>query len=132
MAMTDPVADMLTRIRNALMAGHQRVDLPSSRIKADVARILKEEGFIESYRVIEHQPRNILRIVLRYGPRGEHVITGLERVSRPGRRVYCAKGEVPTVLGGLGMAILSTSRGLLSGRESRKLGVGGEVLCQIW
>ena len=132
MSMTDPIADMLSRIRNALLAGHQRVDMPSSRIKADLARILKEEGFIENYRVIEHKPHNLLRLSLRYGPRGEQVITGLERISRPGRRVYSTKGEVPTVLGGLGMAILSTSRGVMSARESRKLGIGGEILCQVW
>ena len=132
MAMTDPIADMLTRIRNALMAGHQRVDIPSSRIKVEIARILKEEGFIENYRLIDLEPRKALRIALRYGPGGERVISGLERVSRPGRRVYCGRGEIPTVLGGLGIAIISTSKGVLSARTSKKQGVGGEVLCQVW
>ncbi|MGI0148270.1 MAG: 30S ribosomal protein S8 [Thermoplasmata archaeon] len=132
MAMTDPIADMLTRIRNSLTAGQQRLDMPSSRIKADIARILKEEGFIENFKVTEQSPQNTLRIHLRYGPGGEGLITGIERVSRPGRRVYCGRGEIPTVLGGLGISILSTSSGVLSGRESRKRGIGGEVLCQIW
>ena len=132
MAMTDPIADMLTRVRNALMAGHQRVEMPSSRIKADIARILKEEGFIENFKVIEQTPQNLLRLYLRYGPAGETVITGLERISRPGRRVFCGRDEIPTVLGGLGISIISTSRGVLSGRESRKQGVGGELLCQVW
>ena len=132
MSMTDPIADLLARIGNALMARHPRVDIPFSRIKGEIARILKEEGMIEGYRVIEQQPRSVLRISLRYGPGGEGVISGLERVSRPGRRVFCGRGEIPTVLAGLGITILSTSRGVLSGREARKQGLGGELLCQVW
>lgn len=130
--MTDPISDMLTRIRNALMAGHRRVEMPSSRIKRDIAAILKEEGFIEGFEVLERAPQNALRVTLKYGPGGERLITGIERVSRPGRRVYCAKDEIPTVLNGIGTAILSTSHGVLSGRASRRIGVGGEVICQVW
>ncbi len=132
MGMTDPIADMLTRIRNALLAGHQRTDIPASRIKAEIARILKEEGFIESFKVIDQEPHKILRITLKYGPGGAGIISGLERISRPGRRIFCGRKEIPTVLGGLGIAILSTSHGVLSARESRKLGVGGEILCHVW
>jgi small subunit ribosomal protein S8 len=132
MAMTDPIADMLSRIRNGLMSGHKEVDIPSSRIKGEIARILKEEGFIESFRVIEQSPQNLLKVALRYGPDGEGLISGLERISRPGRRVYCGREEIPNVLGGLGISILSTSSGVLSGRESRKRGIGGEVLCHVW
>ena len=132
MSMTDPIADFLTRIRNALLAKHAVVDLPSSALKIEITKILQQEGFIEGYKVVESTPRNVLRIVLRYGGDGERVITGLDRVSRPGRRVYCSKEDIPTVLGGLGIAILSTSRGVVSGQEGKRLGVGGEVLCTVW
>ena len=132
--MTDPIADMLTRVRNAVHARRTRVDMPASRFKAEVARILEQEGYIQSFKVMpeENGPQGIIRIVLKYGPRGENVITGLERVSRPGRRVYFGSDDVPTVLGGLGTAILTTSRGVMTGREARKQGVGGEVLCNVW
>ena len=130
--MTDPIADLLTRIRNALLAGHHVVELPHSRIKTDICRILKDEGFIDNFGVVEDSAFKQLRVFLRYGPGGEKVITGIQRISKPGRRVYCSKDEVPTVLGGLGEVILSTSKGVVSGREGRKLGIGGEVLCHIW
>ena len=130
--MTDPIADFLTRIRNGLLAKHGTVDVPASALKIEIAKILEKEGFIDGYKVVDSSPRNIVRIALRYGADGERVINGLERVSRPGRRVYCAKGEIPTVLGGLGIAILSTSKGVVSGQEGRRLGVGGEVLCTVW
>lgn len=132
--MTDPIADMLTRVRNAVHARRQRVDVPASRFKAEVARILEQEGYIHGFKVLdgEDSPQGLIRIVLKYGPRGENVITGLERVSRPGRRVYLGRGDVPKVMGGLGTNILTTSRGVMTGREAIKAGVGGEVLCNIW
>jgi small subunit ribosomal protein S8 len=134
--MTDPIADMLSRIRNATTARHNRVDMPSSRLKVEIARILESEGYIQGFKVVEAQPgerpQAQLRVLLKYGPRGERVITGLERVSRPGRRVYFGRDEVPDVLAGLGTSILTTSRGVMTGREAVKTGVGGEVLCNVW
>ena len=137
--MTDPIADMLTRIRNAVTAKHTRVDLPASRIKADIARILQDEGYIQGFRLVEapaektgQQARQMIRLFLKYGPHGEKVISGLERISRPGRRVYLGVEDVPSVLGGLGTNILTTSRGVMTGRAARKAGVGGEVLCNVW
>jgi small subunit ribosomal protein S8 len=136
--MTDPIADMLTRIRNATIARHTRVDVPASTLKLEIARILEHEGYIQNFKVMEpgsagaSPAHKTIRIALKYGPRGERVITGIERVSRPGRRVYFGSDEVPTVLGGLGTAILTTSRGVMTGREARKQGVGGEVLCNVW
>ena len=133
MSMTDPIADMLTRIRNAIRAHHPRVDIPHSRLKEELAQILKQEGFVDAVAVV--RPKEgfpSIRIALRYGPEGEPILTGLERVSRPGRRVYCSKDEIPPVLGGLGVAVLSTSRGLLSAEECRRIGVGGEILCNVW
>ena len=130
--MTDPISDFLARIRNALLAKHLQVSVPLSRMKIDLAKILQEEGYIDGFKVVEGTPRGTLIVALRYGPEGERVISGLERVSRPGRRVYCSKDEIPTVLGGLGITILSTSKGVLSGREGKRLGVGGEVLCTVW
>jgi small subunit ribosomal protein S8 len=137
--MTDPIADMLTRIRNAVSAKHAHVDLPASKLKAEIARILRDEGYIQGYREVEvpaekagRAPRRLIRIVLKYGPRGEKVITGLERISRPGRRVYLGVEDVPPVLGGLGTNILTTSRGVMTGRAAVKAGVGGEVLCNVW
>ena len=131
--MTDPIADMLTRIRNAVRARHPRVDVPHSRMKESLAQILKKEGFLDAVAVI--RPKEgfpLIRIALRYSPEGEPLLSGLERVSRPGRRVYCSKDEIPPVLGGLGIAVLSTSRGLMSGEDCRKSGVGGEILCNVW
>ena len=131
--MTDPIADMLTRIRNAVNARHPRVDIPMSRFKTEIARILQQEGYISSFKLIEADDAPaVLRISLKYGPRGENVISGLERVSRPGRRVYFGRENVPRVLAGLGTSILTTSRGVMTGREAVKAGVGGEVLCNIW
>jgi small subunit ribosomal protein S8 len=132
MSMTDPIADMLTRIRNGITSRHDRIELPSSKLKIEVARILKNEGFISNYKVVEEGPQPTLRVYLRYSKDGEPVIHGIERVSRPGRRVYRAKDEIPSVLGGLGLAIVSTSHGVLSGSDAAKKGVGGEVLCQVW
>ena len=134
--MTDPIADMLARLRNATIARHTRVDMPSSRLKVEIARILENEGYIQSFKVLDAQPgervRAQLRVFLKYGPRGERVITGIQRVSRPGRRVYFGRDDVPDVLAGLGTSILTTSRGVMTGRQAVKAGVGGEVLCNVW
>jgi len=134
MSMTDPIADMLTRIRNGIQAHHDRIELPTSKLKVEVARILKSEGFISNYKEVSEdgKPQGTLRVYLKYSEDGEPVIHGIERVSRPGRRVYRGKEEIPQVLGGLGLAIVSTSKGVLSGTEAAKQGVGGEVLCQVW
>ena len=133
--MTDPIADMLARIRNATLARHTRVDMPSSRLKVEIAKILQNEGYIQSFSVVEPEGERVqaqLRVQLKYGPRGERVITGIERVSRPGRRVYFGRDNVPEVLAGLGTAILTTSRGVMTGRQAVKAGVGGEILCNVW
>jgi small subunit ribosomal protein S8 len=134
--MTDPIADMITRIRNAVVAKHTRVDMPASRLKTEIARILQDEGYIQGFKVVEDAAPNArmktLRLFLKYGPHGERLITGVERISRPGRRVYFGKEDVPDVLGGLGTSILTTSRGVMTGREAVKAGVGGEVLCNVW
>ncbi|MGH9348810.1 MAG: 30S ribosomal protein S8 [Vicinamibacterales bacterium] len=137
--MTDPISDMLTRIRNAVSAKHARVDMPASKLKVEIARILQDEGYIQGFRLVEEsaarngrQPRQIIRIFLKYGPHGEKVISGIERISRPGRRVYIGVEDVPHVLGGLGTNILTTSQGVMTGRAARKAGVGGEVLCNVW
>jgi len=134
MSMTDPIADMLTRIRNGIQARHDRVELPASKLKVEIARILKGEGFISNYKVVEEdgRPQQTLRLYLKYSDDGEPVIHGIERVSRPGRRVYRGKEEIPRVLGGLGLAIVSTSKGVLSGQDAAKQGIGGEILCQVW
>ena len=131
--MTDPIADMLTRIRNAVHARHQRVDVPASVFKVEIAKILEREGYIQGYKLVENDDqRPVIRLALKYGPRGENVISGLERVSRPGRRVYLNRTSVPKVMGGLGTSILTTSQGVMTGRDAVKAGVGGEVLCNIW
>jgi len=137
MSVSDPISDMLTRIRNAIMAGHNMVALPSSKIKVNIAKILKEEGFINSYEVVDGKVAGskVLRIRLKYvGERRSRrpVITGLERVSRPGRRVYTKKQNIPWVLSGIGIAILSTPKGVMTGQRARQLGVGGEILCKVW
>lgn len=129
---TDPIADMLTRIRNALVARHDVVDIPASRMKKDIAQILLEEGFIRSCEFIDDGKQGILRLTLRYGSNKERVISGLKRISKPGLRVYTRKDNVPKVLGGLGIAILSTSKGVMADKKARQEGVGGEVLCYIW
>ena len=132
MSMTDPVADMLTRIRNANIVRRHQVDVPGSRMKRALAAILKDEGFIDSYQWVEDGKQGLLRLTLRYGPERERVITGLRRISRPGLRVYAGKDQVPKVLGGLGIAIMSTSHGIMTDRRARSAGVGGEVLCWVW
>ncbi|HHZ12569.1 MAG: 30S ribosomal protein S8 [Clostridiales bacterium] len=132
MVMTDPIADMLTRIRNALVVKHASIDVPASNIKMAIADILQEEGFIKGYTRIEDGKQGVLKIDLKYGQNGENVITGLKRISKPGLRVYAKKDQVPKVLGGLGIAILSTSKGVITDKKAREEGVGGEVLCFIW
>ena len=126
---------MLARLRNATQARHPRVEMPLSRLKVEIAKILESEGYIQGFQVVEGkagEPQGMLRLYLKYGPRGERVITGLERVSRPGRRVYFGRDDVPDVLAGLGTSILTTSRGVMTGKEAVKAGVGGEVLCNVW
>ena len=130
--MTDPIADMLARIRNAIAAKHHRAEMPASGIKVEIARILKEEGYIEDFQRAEAEGKPRLALTFKYGPSGERVISGLQRVSRSGCRVYVAKDRIPAVLGGLGLCIISTSQGILSGEESRRRGLGGEVLCTVW
>ena len=130
--MTDTIEDMLTRIRNALIAKHDTVDVPCSTIKKAIADILVEEGYIKEYAIVEEGLAKTLRIKLKYGPNKQRVIVGIKRISRPGLRVYARKDEIPKVLNGMGIAILSTSRGIMTDREARKLGVGGEVLAYVW
>ena len=132
MSMTDPVADMLTRIRNANTAGHATVDIPASKIKKNIADILQREGYIKGYDVVEGETQDTLRVAMKYGPDKAKVINGIKRISKPGLKVYAKKTEVPKVLGGLGIAIISTSNGLITDKEARKLGVGGEVICYVW
>ncbi len=132
MTLTDPIADMLTRIRNANMVGHESVEVPASKIKKEIAKTLKEEGFIKDFEVIDDNKQGIIKIYLKYGKNNEKVITGLKRISKPGLRVYAKKDEIPKVLGGLGIAILSTSQGILTDKEARRRGIGGEVLCYVW
>jgi small subunit ribosomal protein S8 len=137
MSLSDPIGDMLTRVRNALMVGHTTVAMPSSKLKSSIAKVLKEEGYISSYEVVDgtRPGHKVLRLRLKYvGERRQRrsVITGLERVSRPGRRVYSGKSEIPWVLSGMGIAIVSTPKGVMTGQRARQLGVGGEVICKIW
>ena len=132
MTMTDPIADMLTRIRNANVVKHETVDVPASNMKKELARILLEEGFVRGYDVIEDEKQGIIRIQLKYGQTGERVISGLKRISKPGMRVYADKHEVPRVLNGLGISIISTSKGILTDKQARKENVGGEVICYVW
>ena len=132
MLMTDPVADMLTRIRNANTARHDRVEIPASHLKEEIARILQDEGYINSYRYLEDQKQGMLRIYLRYSSDKQRVISGIKRISKPGRRVYVSKAELPRVLNGLGIAIISTSRGVMTESDCKRTGVGGEVLCYVW
>ena len=132
MSMTDPVADMLTRVRNANTVGHERVEIPASKLKMEITRTLHEEGYIRNYRWIDDNKQGVLRIYLKYGEGKERVITGLKRISKPGRRVYAKADQLPNVYGNLGIAILSTSQGIKTASECRKSGIGGEVLCYIW
>lgn len=133
MSITDPLGDMLTRIRNAVHATYESVEMPASKLKIKVAELLKKEGYIASYEVVEsEQPKRNLKIFLKYGPRGEKLIAGITRISKPGLRVYTRSKEAPRVLGGLGVSIISTSKGLKTDREARKEKIGGEVICQVW
>ncbi|MCC3376636.1 30S ribosomal protein S8 [Cohnella sp. REN36] len=132
MVMSDPIADMLTRIRNANLVRHESVELPASTVKKQIAEILKREGFIRDAEFVEDNKQGLIRIFLKYGPNNERVITGLKRISKPGLRVYTKSNEVPRVLGGLGIAIISTSKGILTDKEARQGKSGGEVLCYVW
>ncbi|HET7183292.1 MAG: 30S ribosomal protein S8 [Terriglobales bacterium] len=132
MSLTDPVADFLTRIRNGIGARQQKVDVPASKLKLELARILKEEGFISNFKSTEEEGRKVLRVYLKYGNNNEAAISRLQRVSSPGCRVYVGHNEIPRVLGGMGINILTTPRGVMTGRDARKHGVGGEILCEIW
>ena len=132
MTMTDPIADMLTRIRNANTVGHDTVDIPASRMKKSIAGILTGEGYIKGFDVIDDNKQGTIRVQMKYGPDKERVITGIKKISKPGLKVYAKANEVPRVLGGLGIAIISTSNGVISDKEARKLGVGGEVVCYVW
>lgn len=132
MTMTDPIADLLTRIRNANQKTFDKLEVPSSRFKEEITRILKEEGYIKDFRVFRDQGRSVMKISMKYGDRGKKVITRLQRVSRPGRRVYVGRDNIPRVLNGMGVAILSTPQGVMSDRRARQEGVGGEVLCFVW
>ncbi len=132
MSMTDPIADMLTRVRNACRAHHEKVDVPASQLKERIAHILKEQGYIKDYRVIDDNRQGVLRLYLKYGPANEPVIAEIQRVSRPGRRICVKADEVPRVIRGLGVAIISTSRGVMTDKEARAAHVGGEVLCYVW
>ena len=130
--MTDPIADLLTRIRNANSVNHEHVDIPGSKLKRAIAQLLKDEGFIRDFEWIQNGPQGTIRVYLKYGPNKSKVISGLRRISKPGLRVYARRHEVPKVLGGLGIAVISTSKGLVSDRQARAEGLGGEVLCYIW
>ena len=135
MSMSDPIADMLTRVRNALMRQHPSVSMPHSKTKEAIAKVMKDEGYIEDYKVLPEKPQAVLQISLKYtGDRRNYrsIITGLERVSKPGRRVYVSKNDIPWVLSGMGTAIVTTSKGMMTGQKARRLGVGGEVICKIW
>ncbi|HJW99781.1 MAG TPA: 30S ribosomal protein S8 [Terriglobales bacterium] len=132
MSLTDPVADLLTRIRNAINARQQKLDVPASKLKIEIARILKEEGYLSNFKASEENGRKVLRLYLKYGSNNDAAITNLARVSRPGCRVYVGHTEIPRVLGGLGINILTTPRGVMTGRTARKTGVGGEILCEVW
>ena len=131
MSLTDPVADFLARIRNAIRARHQKLDVPASKLKTEIARILKEEGYISNYKTQEEEGKLVLRVYLKYGG-AEAAIRDLARISRPGCRVYVGRDDIPSVLGGLGINILSTSRGVMTGRDARRLGIGGEILCRVY
>ena len=132
MTMTDPIADMLTRIRNANTVGHETVEIPASKMKKAIADNLKEEGYITDFDVIEDDKQGMIKVTMKYGSNKERVISGIKKISKPGLKVYAKANEVPKVLGGLGIAIISTSKGIVSDKEARKLGVGGEVICYVW
>ena len=130
--MTDPIADMLTRIRNSVLIKAEKVDIPASRLKVEIAKIMKEEGFIKSYKIIKDKKQGILRVTLKYTQDNRPIVEGLKRIRKPGRRVYVGKDEVPSVVGGMGIAVMTTPKGILTDKVCRREGVGGEVLCYIW
>ena len=132
MTVSDPIADMLTRIRNAVMVRHDSVLIPASRMKLSIARILKEENFITDYEVLRSKPHRVIKLYLRYSDKNQPILSGLERVSKPGLRVYVQQAEIPRVYGGMGVAIISTARGVMTGQQSRRQGIGGELLCYVW
>ena len=132
MTMTDPIADMLTRIRNAVQARHDSVEMPSSNMKVAIAKVLKDEGFVKGYQVLEDRPFKMLRVDLQYTGKREPVLTGIKRISKPGLRVYTKAGSIPRVYGGLGLAVVSTPKGVMSGQQARRLKLGGEVICHVW
>lgn len=132
MSFTDPVADFLTRIRNGIKARHQKIDVPASKLKVEIARILKEEGYISNYKATEEEGKKVVRVYLKYGADNSAAISNVKRISRPGCRVYVGKNEIPRILGGLGVAILTTPKGVMTGKQARKEGVGGEILCEIY
>lgn len=132
MTMTDPIADMLTRIRNANIVGHDTVEIPASKMKKSIAEILLNEGFIQNFEVVEDNKQGIIKVEMKYGANKEKVINGIKKISKPGLKVYAKANDIPKVLGGLGIAIISTSKGVVSDKEARKLGVGGEVICYVW
>ena len=132
MSMSDPIADMLTRIRNAIMVSFDTVDIPSSKLKINVAKLLKSEGFVKNYKIIADKRQGMLRVFLKYDEKGEPVIGGIKRVSKPSRRVYSKGDRIPSVLNGFGVNILSTSKGVMTDRQARKMGIGGEILCSVW
>lgn len=132
MSMTDPIADMLTRMRNGLTASYSTVDIPSSRLKVDIAKVLKAEGFIKNFKIIEDRKQGVMRIFFKYDEKGESIISGLKRMSKPGCRMYSKGDRIPQVLNGFGINILSTSKGIMTDKQARKMGIGGEIICSIW
>lgn len=130
--LTDPIADMLTRMRNAVLIKNEKVDMPASKMKVEIAKMLKEEGFIKSYKILKDKKQGMLRVVFKYTPDNHSVISGLRKISKPGRRVYVGKDEIPSVMGNMGIAIMTTSKGIMTDKGCRREGVGGEVLCYIW
>ena len=132
MTMTDPIADMLTRIRNAIMASYNTVDIPNSRLKVDIAKVMKSEGFIRNYKIVPDDQQGILRVIFKYDESGKTVISGLKRVSKPGRRIYAKADQIPKVLNGYGINILSTSKGIITDKDARKMRLGGEIICSVW
>ncbi|MFH0801490.1 MAG: 30S ribosomal protein S8 [bacterium] len=132
MGMTDPIADMLTRIRNANVAYHEQVDIPASRSKEQIARVLKKEGFVRDFQVLNTGVQGVLRVFMKYGPNKEKILLGIKRISKPGLRVYVGKEEIPRIFGGLGVVIMSTPKGIMTGKQAKMTGVGGEVICYVW
>lgn len=132
MGMTDPIADMLTRIRNALMASYNSVDVPGSRMKINIAKVLKSEGFIKNFKLIDDKKQGVIKIYFKYDEKGEPIIDGLKRISKPGCRIYAKSDGIPKVLNGFGISILSTSKGIITDKQAREIGVGGEVICSVW